>query len=132
MSRTPYRKEIVARIQTTIPGHFLSVYVTYDDGKGPGYDDGKVHIRCYRLHVQPITVEDKGTYEVVSFAAYTGCSALIEQVARYNEKNMKLAASNALTTDLCKRLVEIVLDNPRNNGLAIAQGQPFATEPITA
>jgi len=92
------------------PNCFIEVWVSYDDGKGPGYDDGKTHVRGYKLHAQPIEESPSGTtgYFVKKMIAYSGIFGFMEPATRYSEKRHRELATGAATTELYKRLIENV------------------------
>lgn len=112
------RKSIHApRLALSTPNAFIEVYVSYDDGKGPGYDDGKEHKRGYSLHMQPLTEERKDGYVVKTMTAYTGMKGFIEGATRYNARRHQELADQASATDLYRRMLDNVL---QRNDLKLA------------
>lgn len=109
------KHETASILKTTVPNVFIEVYVSFDDGKGPGYDDGKEHKKGYILHVQPFKKD--GNFR--EFQAYSGMKGFIEPTNRYSAKRHKELASAAMNTDLYRRMIERVIEN---GGLSIETG----------
>lgn len=111
------RNQNSKRIPLTAANMYLDVYVSYDDGKGPGYHDGKEHKRGYKLHVQPVEVDRSQSGVTVTTArAWSGMQGFIESANRFSQTKMEQLAANAPTTDLYRRLVDRVLES---NGLTV-------------
>jgi hypothetical protein len=115
------RKPIHApALQTTRPDTTIEVWVSYDDGKGPGYHDGLKHVRGYTLHAQPIVTEQTDTPGVVvkTFMGYTGIKGVIEETPgkKYNANRHAEFAQEAPSTDLYRRLIEYVV---KHNGITL-------------
>lgn len=113
-------------IQTTVPNQIIKVYVYYNDGKGPGYFDGKDHKQGYDLHIQPVTVEQGDGFKIEKFDAFTGMKGHIEPATRYSAKRHQELADTALTLPLCKAMMERIMQMDANQKIVIAPGQPFA------
>lgn len=109
------KHETVATLQTMVPNVFIEVSVSFDDGKGPGYDDGKEHKKGYILHVQPFKKD--GMFR--EFQAYSGMKGFIEPCTRYSAKRHKELAAGSLCTDLYRRMIERVTEN---GGLTLLNG----------
>jgi len=95
----------------------LKITVYYDEG-GPNYFSGGYNKRGYRLSLKRITIDDQG-YEsfLIGGGEGDGIQGMIAEATRYNAKHLQKHADEALSSPLCKQLMDYMI----GHGLVLSQ-----------
>jgi len=100
----------VARLNTTLPDHFVEVTVWYQ--KGDNSYSGSDIRRGFFFSIQPFKEEksDDSRYVVKCFRAWSGIKAFIEPADRFNRFRMRDIAKDLLNTEQYKNALARLLE----------------------